>query len=78
MTMAIGCSDPAGAIKALQEYDFMSPAARQKFQDLLDMLQQQLGVTIEVLDMAMRPIAPGAAGDVRSALEEPRILIVGP
>src|SRR6476619_3674318 len=32
-------SDPAGAIKELQQYDFMSPAARQKFQDLLDMLQ---------------------------------------
>src|SRR3954469_10486595 len=31
--------DPAGAIKALQEYDFLSPAARQKFADLLQMLQ---------------------------------------
>ncbi|MDQ2683047.1 MAG: VWA domain-containing protein [Chloroflexota bacterium] len=35
-------SDPAGAIKQLQNYDFMSPAALQKFNDLLEMLQQQV------------------------------------
>jgi uncharacterized protein with von Willebrand factor type A (vWA) domain len=34
--------DPAGAIKGLQEYDFMSAEARQKFQDLLNALQQQV------------------------------------
>lgn len=34
--------EPAGAIKSLQEYDFMSPEARQKFQDLLNALQQQV------------------------------------
>jgi uncharacterized protein with von Willebrand factor type A (vWA) domain len=34
--------DPAGAIKQLQNYEFMSPAARQKFNDLLEMLQQQV------------------------------------
>ena len=34
-------TDPAGAIRALPDYDFMTPEARQQFQELLDMLQQQ-------------------------------------
>lgn len=34
--------DPAGRIKGLQDYDFMDPNARQKFQELLAMLQQQM------------------------------------
>ena len=34
--------DMAGQIKDLQDYDFMSPDARQQFQDLLDMLKQQV------------------------------------
>jgi uncharacterized protein with von Willebrand factor type A (vWA) domain len=32
----------AGAIQELTDYDFMDPEARQKFQELLDMLQQQM------------------------------------
>jgi len=31
-----------GAIRELQDYDFMDPEARQKFQDLLDMLKEQM------------------------------------
>jgi uncharacterized protein with von Willebrand factor type A (vWA) domain len=34
--------DIGGQIKGLREYDFMDPDARQQFQDLLDMLQQQM------------------------------------
>ena len=34
--------DPAGAIKELQQYDFLVPEARQQFQDLLEMLQEQV------------------------------------
>jgi uncharacterized protein with von Willebrand factor type A (vWA) domain len=34
--------DIGGQIKALREYDFMDPDARQQFQELLDMLQQQM------------------------------------
>ena len=40
---------------------------------LLDMLQQQLGVTIEVLDVSMRPLAATGVADGPSATEEPRI-----
>ena len=32
----------AGAIKELSDYDFMDPEARQKFQELVDMLKQQM------------------------------------
>ncbi len=34
--------DLGGQIKGLKEYDFMDPDARQQFQDLLSMLQQQM------------------------------------
>ncbi len=34
--------DIGGQIKGLREYDFMDPDARRQFQDLLDMLQQQM------------------------------------
>ncbi|HKP54880.1 MAG TPA: VWA domain-containing protein [Chloroflexia bacterium] len=34
--------DIGGQIKALREYDFLDPDARQQFQELLDMLQQQM------------------------------------
>ena len=40
---------------------------------LLDMLQQQLGVSVEVLDASMRPVAPVAAGDAASLVEQPAI-----
>ena len=33
---------PHGATKELQDYDFMDPEARQKFQELLDMRKQQM------------------------------------
>ncbi|HEX6122579.1 MAG TPA: VWA domain-containing protein [Ktedonobacterales bacterium] len=35
-------SDPAGQIQQLTDYDFMDEQARQQFQDLLAMLQQQI------------------------------------
>src|SRR5690606_39980873 len=34
--------DPAGQIRALQDYEFMDPEARQKFQELMEQLQQQV------------------------------------
>ena len=34
--------DPAGQIKELTDYEFMDPEAREKFQELLKMLQQQM------------------------------------
>ena len=40
---------------------------------VIDMLQEQLGVTIEVLDSSMRPHRVAGAAEVSSAIEEPRI-----
>jgi len=34
--------DPSGMIKGLSEYDFMSPDARQQFEELMKMLQQRV------------------------------------
>ena len=33
---------PAGQMRELSEYDFMDPEARQKFEELMDMLRQQM------------------------------------
>lgn len=63
------CDTSAACVPLMPEQLTLSQSAW----TLLDMLQQQLGVTIEVLDMSMRPISPGAAPDVPSAIEEPRI-----
>ena len=51
--------DPAGQIKALSDYDFMDQDARQQFQDLLKMLQQQmLGNQFEGLKQMMQSLTP--------------------
>src|SRR5262245_59163380 len=34
--------DPAGRLKELRDYDFMDPEAKQKFEDLLNSLRQQM------------------------------------
>ena len=63
--------DPAGAIKALQQYDFMSPAARQKFQDLLDMLQQQvLQQTFQGMRQALGDMTPEDIAQMRQMMSE--------
>jgi uncharacterized protein with von Willebrand factor type A (vWA) domain len=63
--------DPAGAIKALQEYDFMSPAARQKFQDLLDMLQQQvMQQTFQGMRQALGDMTPEDIEQTRQMMSE--------
>ena len=64
-------SDPAGAIKALQQYDFMSPAARQKFQDLLDMLQQQvMKQTFQGMRQALGDMTPEDIAEMRQMMSE--------
>ena len=64
-------SEPAGAIKALQQYDFMSPAARQKFADLLEMLQQQvLQQTFQGMRQAMGDMSPENIAEMRQMMSE--------
>jgi len=63
--------DPAGAIKALQEYDFMDPAARQKFQDLLAKLQQQvLQQTFQGMEQALGEMTPENVAEMRQMTTE--------
>jgi uncharacterized protein with von Willebrand factor type A (vWA) domain len=63
--------DPAGAIRALQEYDFMSPAARQKFQDLLEMLQQQvMQQTFQGMQQALGDMTPEDIAQMRQMMSE--------
>jgi uncharacterized protein with von Willebrand factor type A (vWA) domain len=63
--------DPAGAIKGLQEYDFMDPAARQKFQELLAMLQQQvLQQTFQGMQQALGEMTPENIAEMRQMMSE--------
>jgi uncharacterized protein with von Willebrand factor type A (vWA) domain len=51
--------DLGGAIKGLQDYDFMDPEARRKFQELMEMLQQQLMQShFQGMQQAMQNIGP--------------------
>jgi uncharacterized protein with von Willebrand factor type A (vWA) domain len=51
--------DLGGAIKGLQDYDFMDPEARRKFQELMEMLQQQLMQShFQGMQQAMQNMGP--------------------
>ena len=63
--------DPAGRIKALQDYEFMDPSARQKFQELLAMLQQQmLQQTFQGMQQALQEMTPEDIADMQQMLHE--------
>ena len=63
--------DPAGAIKELQQYDFLSPAARQKFNDLLEMLQQQvMQQTFQGMKQALGDMSPESLAEMRQMISE--------
>ncbi len=64
-------ADPAGAIRGLQNYEFMDPAARQKFQDLLAMLQQQvLQQTFQGIQQALSEMTPEQIAEMRQMLRD--------
>ena len=63
--------DPAGAIRALQDYDFMVPEARQQFQELLDMLQQQMSQQMfQGMQQALSQMSPEDLADMRQMMQE--------
>ncbi|MBA3449751.1 MAG: VWA domain-containing protein, partial [Chloroflexia bacterium] len=63
--------DPAAAIRALTEYDFMSPEARQQFQELLDMLQQQMTQQMfQGMQQALSQMTPEDLGEMRQMMQE--------
>jgi uncharacterized protein with von Willebrand factor type A (vWA) domain len=63
--------DPAGAIRALTDYDFMTPEARQQFQELLDMLQQQMTQQMfQGMQQALSQMSPEDLGEMRQMMQE--------
>ena len=63
--------DPAGAIRALTDYDFMTPEARQQFQELLDMLQQQMTQQMfQGMQQALSEMTPEALAEMRQMMQE--------
>jgi uncharacterized protein with von Willebrand factor type A (vWA) domain len=64
-------NDPAGAIRALTDYDFMTPEARQQFQELLDMLQQQMTQqAFQGMQQALSQMSPDDLAEMRQMMQE--------
>ncbi len=64
-------SDLGGAIRALNDYDFMDPEAREKFQELLQMLQQQVAESyFQGLQQGMQSMTPQDMSAMRQMLKD--------
>jgi uncharacterized protein with von Willebrand factor type A (vWA) domain len=64
-------NDPAGAIRALTDYDFMTPEARQQFQELLEMLQQQMTQqAFQGMQQALSQMSPDDLAEMRQMMQE--------
>jgi uncharacterized protein with von Willebrand factor type A (vWA) domain len=63
--------DPVGAIKGLQDYDFMTPEARAQFDDLLKSLQQQmLQQAFQGMEQALSNMTPEDLAETRQMMQE--------
>jgi uncharacterized protein with von Willebrand factor type A (vWA) domain len=63
--------DMPGQIRGLQEYDFMDPDARQQFQDLLDMLKQQMMQSaFQGMQQAIQNTSPQAMQGMKQMLSD--------
>jgi uncharacterized protein with von Willebrand factor type A (vWA) domain len=63
--------DPAAAVRALTDYDFMTPEARQQFQELLAMLQQQMTQqTFQGMQQALSQMTPDDLAEMRQMMQE--------
>jgi uncharacterized protein with von Willebrand factor type A (vWA) domain len=63
--------DMPGQIRGLQEYDFMDPDARQQFQELLDMLKQQMmQSTFQGMQQAIQNTSPQAMQGMKQMLSD--------
>ncbi|HEX5992930.1 MAG TPA: VWA domain-containing protein, partial [Thermomicrobiales bacterium] len=63
--------EPAAAIRALTDYDFMTPEARQQFQELLDMLQQQMTQQMfQGMQQALSQMTPEDIAEMRQMMQE--------
>jgi len=63
--------DVPGQIKELTDYDFMDPDARQQFQDLLDMLKQQMmQSTFQGMQQGMQNMSPESMQGMKQMLRD--------
>jgi uncharacterized protein with von Willebrand factor type A (vWA) domain len=63
--------DPPGATRALTDYDFMTPEARQQFQELVAMLQQQMmQQTFQGMQQALSQMTPEDLADMQQMMQE--------
>src|SRR5262249_24877027 len=63
--------DPARRVQALQDYDFMDEAARQRFEELMDELRQQLLQSyFNQLSEGMRDVSPEQMQRMKDMLAE--------
>ena len=64
-------NDLAGQVRGLQNYEFMSPEARQQFDDLMDRLRQQLmQQTLDQMTDAMQNMSPQDMQRMKDMLSE--------
>ncbi|MFH1140341.1 MAG: VWA domain-containing protein [Chloroflexota bacterium] len=62
---------PGGAIKELSEYEFMDPEAQRQFQELLDMLKQQmLQNTFQNMKQQLQGMTPEGMAGLRQMLKD--------
>src|SRR6185312_1776811 len=70
--------DAAGQVQALREYDFLSPNARQQFEDLLKELQQQiLQQYFKGFQQGLQSLTPEALKDIREMVRDLNNLLEG-
>jgi uncharacterized protein with von Willebrand factor type A (vWA) domain len=63
--------DLGGAVKGLQDYDFMDPEARRKFQELMEQLQQQLMQShFQGMQQAMQNMGPEQMAALREMIRD--------
>ncbi|MEK7681536.1 MAG: VWA domain-containing protein, partial [Chloroflexota bacterium] len=63
--------DMAGAIKQLQDYDFMDPEARRQFQELMDMLRRRMMDNVfKDLSQRLRDTSPEQMARMREMMRE--------
>jgi len=63
--------DPGGQIQQLREYDFLSPDARQQFEELLKELQQQiLQQYFKGFQQGLQSLTPEALKDIRDMVRD--------
>lgn len=64
-------NDPAGQIKGLQDYEFMSPKAAEEFRELLNQLQQQvMNQTFEGMQQSLSNMTPEDLAEMRQMMSE--------